>query len=84
MSDSAEQRFAGLVQPHFAALYRAACVSRRRHADAEDLVQEVCLRACSKLEELGRGRPIGARGSSGALYHLFVDTWAPPVGACAS
>jgi len=52
MSDSAEQPFATLVQPHFAALYRAALRLTRHSHDAEDLVQDVCLRACSRLGEL--------------------------------
>jgi RNA polymerase sigma-70 factor (ECF subfamily) len=73
MSDAVEQRFSGLVQPHFTALYRAAVRLTRRHADAEDLVQEVCLRACSKLDELdvvANRRAWLVR----TLYHLFVDT----------
>src|SRR5262245_41916317 len=52
MSDSAEQPFSSLVQPHFAALYRAALRLTRRRHDAEDLVQDVCVRACSRLDEL--------------------------------
>jgi len=72
MSEVVEQRFASLVQPHFAALYRAAMRLTRRRADAEDLVQEVCLRAYSRLDDLG------AVTSSRAwlmrsLYHLFID-----------
>ena len=74
MSDSPDARFASLVQPHFAALYRAALRLTRRRHDAEDLVQEVCLRAWSG--------PRGARGRCRpprawlmrALYHLFIDT----------
>ena len=72
MSDSLEQPFASLVQPHFAALYRAALRFTRRRPDAEDLVQEVCLRACTRLEELAvvaNPRAWLMR----ALYHLFID-----------
>jgi RNA polymerase sigma-70 factor, ECF subfamily len=72
MSDAVEQRFSGLVQPHFTALYRAAVRLTRRPADAEDLVQEVCLRACSKLDELGavtNRRAWLVR----TLYHIFID-----------
>ena len=72
MSDVIEQQFASLVQPHFAALYRAAMRLTRRRADAEDLVQEVCLRACSRLDDLAavtNGRAWLMR----ALYHLFID-----------
>jgi DNA-directed RNA polymerase specialized sigma24 family protein len=35
MGDSLEQRFAGLVQPHFAALYRAALRLTRRRPDCD-------------------------------------------------
>jgi RNA polymerase sigma-70 factor, ECF subfamily len=73
MSDSAEQRFTTLVQPHFAALYRAAMRLTRRRPDAEDLVQELCLRACSRLDELGAATNPRA-WLMRALYHLFVDS----------
>ena len=72
MSDS-DQRFESLVKPHFAALYSAALRFTRRRHDAEDLVQEVCLRACTNLEELAavdQPRAWLLR----ALYHLFVDS----------
>src|SRR5262245_30086502 len=73
MSEAVEQRFASLVQPHFAALYRAAMRLTRRRADAEDLVQEVCLRACSRLDDLGAVTNPRA-WLMRAPYHLFVDT----------
>jgi RNA polymerase sigma-70 factor (ECF subfamily) len=72
MSDSPDLRFASFVQPHFAALYRAALRLTRRRPDAEDLVQEVCLRACGQLEQLeavANPRAWLMR----ALYHLFID-----------
>jgi RNA polymerase sigma-70 factor, ECF subfamily len=72
MSEVVEQRFASLVQPHFAALYRAAMRLTRRRADAEDLVQEVCLRACSRLDDLGAVTSSRA-WLMRALYHLFID-----------
>jgi len=65
MSDSLEQPFARVVQPHFAALYRAALRLTRRRPDAEDLVQDVCVRACTRLEDLA--------AVMRALYHCFVD-----------
>ena len=49
---SAAQRFEALVQPHFDVLYRAAYRMTRTVHDAEDLVQEVCVRAYPRLEEL--------------------------------
>ena len=72
MSETTDPRFATLVQPHFAALYRAALRFTRRRHDAEDLVQEVCLRACARLDELARvGNP--RAWLMRALYHLFID-----------
>jgi RNA polymerase sigma-70 factor (ECF subfamily) len=73
MSDPLEQRFRSLVQPHFAALYHAALRLTRRRADAEDLVQEVCLRACTRLEDLAAVANPRA-WLMRALYHLFVDS----------
>ena len=72
MSDPLEQQFKGLVQPHFAALYRAALRLTRRRPDAEDLVQEVCLRACTRLEDLAAVTNPRA-WLMRALYHCFVD-----------
>jgi len=72
MSDSAAQPFASLVQPHFAALYRAALRLTRRKADAEDLVQDVCVRACSRLDELeGVANP--RAWLMRVLYRQFLD-----------
>jgi RNA polymerase sigma-70 factor (ECF subfamily) len=73
MSDSADPRFASLVQPHFAGLYRAALRLTRRRHDAEDLVQEVCLRACVRLGDLESAANPRA-WLMRALYRLFVDT----------
>jgi RNA polymerase sigma-70 factor (ECF subfamily) len=72
MSELVEQKFASLVQPHFAALYRAAMRLTRRRADAEDLVQEVCLRAYSRLDDLAAVASSRA-WLMRALYHLFID-----------
>jgi DNA-directed RNA polymerase specialized sigma24 family protein len=48
--DDSKQEFETLVAPHFEALYRAAFRLTRRPHDAEDLVQDVLLRAYSELE----------------------------------
>jgi RNA polymerase sigma-70 factor (ECF subfamily) len=67
-----EQRFHALVAPHFEALHRAALRLTRRRHDAEDLVQEVCLRACrelGKLEALESVRGWLLR----VQYRIFVD-----------
>lgn len=46
------RRFDAILRPHFAALYRAAWRLARRREDAEDLVQEVAVRAIPELERL--------------------------------
>src|SRR5262245_65717557 len=46
------ERFDGLFMPHLTALYRAALRFSRTVADAEDLVQETCLRALQSLDQL--------------------------------
>ena len=72
MSQISRDRFEALVRPHFEALYRAALRLTRSTHDAEDLVQEVCLRACRELETLERLEHV-----LGWLlriqYRLFVD-----------
>jgi len=76
MSDRADtqssERFEGVVRPHFDALYRAAMRLTRSRADAEDLVQEVCLRAFAALDRLEsleypRGWLLRVQ------YRIFVD-----------
>lgn len=69
----AQWQFETLVGPHFEALYRAALRLTRSHQDAEDLVQEVCLRAFRELGTLAslecvRGWLLRVQ------YRLFVDT----------
>ena len=49
---SAAQRFETLVRPHYDVLYRTAYRLTRSIPDAEDLVQEVCVRAYPRLEVL--------------------------------
>lgn len=73
MSNLPDQRFATLVHPHFAVLYRAALRLTRQRQDAEDLTQEVCLRACGRLDELARTDSPRA-WLLRTLYHLFIDS----------
>lgn len=69
---SDRDRFETLVQPHFDALYRAASRLAATAADAEDLVQEVCVKAfirLSDLESMEHSRAWLLR----VLYNEFID-----------
>lgn len=69
----AERRFQALVQPHYETLYRMAYRLTRSTHDAEDLVQEVCVRAYPRLTELERlEQPRGWLAK--VLYRLFIDS----------
>lgn len=68
----AVRQFEAVVRPHFDALYRAAMRLTRSREDAEDLVQEVSLRAFPELDRLEtlespRGWLLRVQ------YRLFVD-----------
>ncbi len=69
---SQRSRFAALVQPHFDALYGAARRLALSPQDAEDLVQDVCLKAFESIDELEN---IDFRRAwlLKVLYHKFVD-----------
>jgi RNA polymerase sigma factor (sigma-70 family) len=70
---SPEARFAALVQPHYDLLYRVAYRFTRSVPDAEDLAQEVCVRAYPRLDELEQlEQPRG--WLLRVLYRLFVDS----------
>lgn len=47
-----DHRFEAVMRPHFDALYRAAMRLTRSRENAEDLVQELLLRACCELDRL--------------------------------
>ncbi len=65
-------RFERVVRPHFDALYRAAIRLTRSRADAEDLVQEVCLRALPALDRIETLEyPLG--WLLRVQYRVFVD-----------
>jgi RNA polymerase sigma factor (sigma-70 family) len=65
-------RFTELVRPHFDALFAAARRLTVSAADAEDLVQDVCLKAHLHIEEL---ESIEFRRAwlLKILYHRFID-----------
>jgi RNA polymerase sigma-70 factor (ECF subfamily) len=70
--ESEQDRFARLIRQHYRALYNAAYRLTRSAVDAEDLVQEVCLRAYPRLTEVeGLEQPRG--WLLRVLYRLFVD-----------
>jgi len=70
--ESEQDRFATLIRQHYQALYRAAYRLTRSTVDAEDLVQEVCLRAYPRLGEVERlEHPRG--WLLRVLYRLFID-----------
>lgn len=66
------QKFESLVAPHFDALYRAALRLTRRSHDAEDLVQEVCLRAFRELQTIERLESV-LGWLLRVQYRVFVD-----------
>lgn len=47
-----KDRFIKVVEPHFDALYKAARRMALSQADAEDLVQDVCLKALASIDDL--------------------------------
>lgn len=71
-TSSAVERFELLVQPHYEVLYRTAYRLTRSKHDAEDLAQEVCVRAYPRLAELeGLEQPRGWLLK--VMYRLFID-----------
>jgi RNA polymerase sigma-70 factor (ECF subfamily) len=71
-STDSTRRFDAVIRPHFDALHRAAMRLTRRREDAEDLVQEVLLRAFPALDQLAalespRGWLLRVQ------YRIFVD-----------
>jgi len=70
---SAPQRFAVLVEPHYETMYRVAYRLTRSAHDAEDLAQEVCVRAFARLDEIEvLEQPRG--WLLRVLFRLFVDS----------
>ena len=69
---SDQDRFASLVQPHFDALYGAASRVAATPEDAEDLVQEVCVKAFIRLADL---ESMAHRQAwlLRVLYNVFID-----------
>ena len=70
--DSESDRFAALIRQHYEALYRAAYRLTRSPTDAEDLVQEVCVRAYPYIDEV-EGLEQPRSWLLRVLYRRFVD-----------
>jgi RNA polymerase sigma-70 factor (ECF subfamily) len=72
MTSRHDTTFAVLIGQHIDALYRAAFRLAGNRPDAEDLVQEVCLRAYTKVAELeGLDQPKGWLLK--VQYRVFLD-----------
>jgi len=72
MQPTAANEIAKLLEPHVVALYRAAYRLTANRADAEDLVQEVCVRACAGAAEVARVAHVRAWLLK-VQYRVFVD-----------
>ncbi|MDH4107919.1 MAG: RNA polymerase sigma factor [Gammaproteobacteria bacterium] len=70
---SEPDRFGELMRPHFDALYAAARRMSMSAVDAEDLVQEVCLKAFLKLDEL-ESMEYQRAWLLRVLYNQFIDS----------
>jgi RNA polymerase sigma-70 factor (ECF subfamily) len=66
------QAFERLVRPHFDRLYRLAWRLTGRKAEAEDLFQELLIKAFGKLDELIEIDELGS-WLSRVMYNLFID-----------
>jgi RNA polymerase sigma-70 factor (ECF subfamily) len=71
-TEHAQATFEKLVQPHFDRLWRLAFRLTGHRAEAEDLFQELLIKAFGKLDDLVA---IDAPGSwlSRVMYNLFID-----------
>ena len=72
MATTDARRFHRLIEPHLEALFRAGYRLAGNRADAEDLVQDTCIRAFERVTELQESRPIKAWLLS-VLFNRFVD-----------
>jgi RNA polymerase sigma-70 factor (ECF subfamily) len=66
------RRFKALIEPHLDALFRAAYRLTRNRADAEDLVQDTCVRGFLRLDDLWEHQP--KAWLLRVLHNAFVDT----------
>jgi RNA polymerase sigma-70 factor (ECF subfamily) len=66
------RRFKVLIEPHLEAVHRAAYRLVRNRSDADDLLQETCIRAIESLGELRESEPVRAWLLT-VLHNVFVD-----------
>lgn len=66
------ERFRTVIEPHLRGLYRVAYRLAGNRLDAEDLVQDTCLRAWERLPSDTTSEHV-ARWLLRVLYHRFVD-----------
>ena len=66
------RKFNRLIEPHLEAVYRAAFRLVRNKADADDLVQETCIRAIQQLADLHESQSVKAWMLT-VMQNLFVD-----------
>jgi RNA polymerase sigma factor (sigma-70 family) len=69
---AAVRRFNALIEPHLDALFRAAYRLARNRADAEDLVQEACVRAYDHIAKLRESEPVQG-WLLRVLHNAFID-----------
>ena len=70
--NSLKGRFDKVMEPHFDALYAAARRMTMSPHDAEDLVQEVCIKALNRLDDLEQ-MAYPRAWLLRVMYHQFVD-----------
>ena len=73
-SEANKETFETLVRPHFDRLFRLAFRLTGRKAEAEDLFQELLIKAYRKLDDLVAIEEPGS-WLSRVMYHLFVDEY---------
>ncbi len=71
-SEANKQAFETLVRPHFDRLFRLAFRLTGRKAEAEDLFQELLIKAFGKLDDLVAIEEPGS-WLSRVMYNLFID-----------
>lgn len=73
MSNSAIRHFSKLIEPHLDALFRTAFRLTRNRSDAQDLVQETCVRAFQHIAEFDQSRHVKG-WLLRVLHNLFIDS----------